>query len=237
LPNGHFNAQCFNCMAFVYRRNGRSCRKHDFLMPRLSAELICRDWRHREGSENPSEIAKYRALEPNVLYYYHYTSDAPPEPLAPFAALKTPVWNVDVYCDVELGWAIRTRREDHPQSPLPGASCTVHLDGAPHRFGVVEAARRRVVGGRRTAAGSWEDTWQERRERLLHCPETPAVLREWLGAQFDVDAHMAAMQVHFFGVSLLDAGIAAFLQALEQPLSYRLQLDCVGNLYRSHKRR
>src|SRR5262245_33550746 len=77
MPNGHFNAQCFNCLAFVYRRNGRSCRKHDVLMPRVSAELICRDWRHREGSENPAEIAEYGALEPNVLYYYHYTSDAP----------------------------------------------------------------------------------------------------------------------------------------------------------------
>src|SRR5262245_37863030 len=237
MPNGHFNAQCFNCVAFVYRRNGRSCRKHDFLMPRVSAELICRDWRHREGSENPAEIAKYQALEPNVLYYYHYTSDAPPEALAPFSALKTPVWNVDVYHDAALSWAIRAPKEDDYLSPQPGALCTVNLNGAPHRFEVVEVARRRVVGGRRTAAGGWEDTWQERRERLLHCPEELAVLREWLDAQFDVDAHMAAMQVHCFGISLLDAGIAAFLQALQQPLSYRLQLDSVGNLYGSHKRR
>jgi len=237
MPNGHFNAQCFNCISYVYRRKGRSCRKHDFLMPRVSAELICRDWRHREGSDNPGEIAKYRALEPNVLYYYHYTYDAPPEPLTRFAALNTPIWNVDVYHDAALSWVIRPGMEEHPSSPRPGASCIVHLDGAPHRFEVVEAARRRVVGGRRTAAGSWEDAWQERQERLLHCPEEPAVLREWLDAQFDVEAHMAAMQVHFFGVSLLDAGIAAFLQALEEPLSYRLQLDRVGNPYHSHKRR
>jgi hypothetical protein len=66
MPNGHFNAQCLNCMSYVYRRNGRSCRKHDFLMPRVSAELICRDWRHRDGSEYPVEIAKYRALAPSA---------------------------------------------------------------------------------------------------------------------------------------------------------------------------
>jgi len=166
-------------------------------LPRVSAELICRDWRHREGSENPAEIAEYGALEPNVLYYYHYTSDAPPEPLARFAALKTPVWNVEIYHDPALGWAIRAPKEDDRLSPPPGASCTVHLNGAPHRFEILEAVRRRVVGGRRTAAGGWEDTWRERPERLLHHPEDPAVLRDWLEAQFDVDAHMAAMQAHF----------------------------------------
>ena len=183
-----------------------------------------------------AEIAEYGALEPNVLYYYHYTSDAPPEPLARFAALKTPVWNVEIYHDPALGWAIRAPKEDDPLSLPPGASCTVHLNGAPHRFEILEAVRRRVVGGRRTAAGGWEDTWRERPERLLHHPEDPAVLRDWLKAQFDVDAHMAAMQAHFFSVSLLDAGIAAFLQALEEPLGYRLQLDSVGSLFRSHQR-
>jgi hypothetical protein len=196
-----------------------------------------RDWRHGEGSENPAEIAKYRALEPNGLYYCHYTSDAPPEPLAPFAALKTPVWNVDVYHDAALSWAIRAGMEDHPLSPRPV-----------RRAWSISMVRRIVsrswwqYGAASSAAGAVQQAAGRipgRSDESASCiaRRAPAILREWLDAQFDVDAHMAAMQMHFFGFSQLDAGMAAFLQALEQPLSYRLQLDCVGNFYRAQKRR
>jgi hypothetical protein len=205
-------------------------------MPGITSELICSDWHPRGGPENSVEIAKYRALDPGVLYYYTYTSNAPPEPLAPFSALQTPAWNVSIYDDAALGWIIRIGKDGQQLSPPTGTSCIVHLDGAPHRFDVVDAMRRRVVGGRRTDAGGWEDAWDNRRELLLHSPDAPASLREWLDAQLDLDAHMASLRVHLHRVFLTDAGIPAFMQALERPLNYRLQLDRVCHAYRAHKR-
>lgn len=47
MANGSGGTQCNNCWHFKYAEDGRSCMKYDFVLPRTTYEILCRDHRRR----------------------------------------------------------------------------------------------------------------------------------------------------------------------------------------------
>jgi hypothetical protein len=47
MANGSGASQCYTCWHFKYSENGRSCMKYDFVFPKTTYEILCRDHRRR----------------------------------------------------------------------------------------------------------------------------------------------------------------------------------------------
>lgn len=246
MPSDALHAQCRNCASFVERRSGRLCSKHDFLMPNLNGQVLCRDWRVTAEDRGylPSDYAfaealvaseGFRALHPDTLYYYHFFSDAPPAPLARFEALQAQVWAAWIVQVPNYGWALLQPRADYGLIPPPGASVCVRLEAVEYQFDIVEVDLAEVVGGSRMPGGGWEVRWGMRPKRILHCPAAPAALYHWLDAQLDLERYVTSFLNDEAGEQILAGGFQVYLQVLDAGREFEvLQLDQVR--YRTFRR-
>ncbi len=233
MPNGHYHAQCQNCASYAYRKRGRRCRKHDFVLPRLS-EVICRDWqvREREARTKPwaynyapalIESDEFRALIPGALYYYHYSSSQPPRPLGSFAELQSLVWSVHIRQDEELGWTLYLHSGDYDLLPQPGTPIAIELDGSAYPYLVADLPRRRATGGHRTPSGTWETRYETTTQRTIYSLVAPDALHTWLTVRLDLSAYHTATEANEFKESVRDAGFSAFMMATGEQRTYLLR--------------
>ena len=242
VPNGKYDAQCYTCDFFL-GRSRPSCKIHDFTLPRIDPEVICRDWRLAGGLQGdwhfdyaPRFVAseEFTSLNHGVLYQSLDCFES----LGTFEHLQNLWTEVRVYPEDELGWAIYLPEDRHEHFPKPGDTCAVRLDEIPGRFRVQDVPRRRLRGGHRSDDGRWISRWEETVTRVVSFPETPAIIKEWLNRYFDIES-LVTYYREKPGWAMPDVddelSIALFVEVVKRGEEYALHPD-VG-LYRSFVRR
>lgn len=203
MPNGRGEIQCFNCKHWRYEHdskswdNERGCRKHDFVLPSIWAcgnFFICRDFK---PSKSLLEItrqfglkkANTRSLDKGILYLAAGRRDGREAwgPLKPFAALDSLVFDVWATADQDYGWALLLQRERSHFLPQQGNRVTMKLNGREHDFIVSTEARAVWAGGHRKPDGSWYRTRASEYFGVLHCPQEPDAIEQWLSERFDLN--------------------------------------------------
>ena len=222
MPNGAYNPQCGNCDSFRYRRNGRCCRTHRFIMPALS-ELICTDYTHAGTTTSFTD-----SLAPGELYYYSYASAAPPQSLGGFAELQAPLFHVQIRSDTELGWVMYTQ----PNDPFPDVDhdCTLVIEQQIAPFRVVERERTLATGGTRLADKSWKTSYTTQVHRLLVSMNDPLLLRDWLGTLFDLDANDTFIHNHEMREMVESFGIYALVKIVTPLTTYMVIPDFIQHI-------
>jgi hypothetical protein len=222
MPNGAYNPQCANCDSFRYRKNRRCCRKHNFIMPELS-ELICTDYTHSKTATSFTD-----GLNTGELYYYSYASSEQPQSLGSFIELQTPIFQVQIRPDAELGWLIYT----HPDDPFPDSnqifSLIIEQNEIP--FQAIYAERTLATGGTRFADNTWKTSYTTSTHRLLTPINKPFLLHDWLDDIFDLEANDSFIRNHEMSEFLKDSGIFALVRIVTPLGKYELIPDFIQHL-------
>jgi hypothetical protein len=203
MPNGRDEIQCFNCKYWSDEHdsndwdNERGCRKHDFVLPSIWAcgnFFICRDFKpSKRLLETTRQFglkkADTRSLEKDTLYLAAGHKDGRNAwgLLRPFDSLNSLLFDMWATMDQEYGWALLLERERTHFFPQQGEKVTIILDSRKHEFVVSQEARAVWAGGHRKPDGSWYQSRASEYFVVLHCPQEPHALGEWLSRQFDLD--------------------------------------------------
>lgn len=184
MPNGRGSPQCYNCDFYTTSQDARNCRKHNFVMPTITSEVLCNDWKHA-GSRKP-----FPSLSPGFLYYYSYASQNRPEPLYHFDQLQQQLIFSSVWLskDQEYGWAIHLNQYDYKNFPGPGEQVTIGVDEKELQMNVIDVERDQRRGSSRNAEDKWETRYERGIQRLIFAPSSPGVVYEWLDGIFNLDA-------------------------------------------------
>lgn len=116
---GQSYGTCCNCWHFKFRENNRNCLKYDFVFPKSTFDIFCRDYRNRFLKKLVTEpralayalimgiplLSCYiftggwfygwksrhwrKQLKASTLFFYEDQSGKPLQPLAPFSELQT----------------------------------------------------------------------------------------------------------------------------------------------------
>lgn len=185
---------CENCDFFNHGRNNdlRLCRKHDFVMPRVGWQMLCKDWCHNEQSVD------FGDMDPETLYYYSLGSGKPRSALlARMEALQRLVLSVNIRQDKEMGWVIvpRTHQELFPP---PGSLLTVVISGRRSKFQIANVERNLAVEMIPLQRGRWDKQIHTQQVVMLQSMESPQLLQDWLNSFIDLEA----LSKHSFTPSL-----------------------------------
>jgi hypothetical protein len=221
MPNGAHSPQCHTC-DFI-DQDHRSCTIHDFVLPQLGTEVICGDWR-----QSQEQVVITEGMQPGMLYYYSYASDAAPLPLERFAALRHLMVSGSIHEDEEFGWCLYLDPLRYRSYPAPGRRAVVQIDERAYAGRVVQAARRRCVGGSRTESGGWASHFETRTQRMLILPDAPGALRAVLDQHYDVAAYRASLAAHWAADQLLASGYFCFVEILEPRKRFRVRPNLNG---------
>ena len=245
MPNGKYDPQCYNCQFVTHRQDRRSCKLHDFVMPDIDTEIICRDFQLAEELQGDSvhfgyvprfmHSQEFRTLEPGSLYYSFDRYGK----FGAFRNLQRLIIDGDVYNDEELGWVIylRHNRTQYPFLPEPKTRFRVLLNGDTYDFEIADLERRRLMGGRREEDGRWINNWQTVTTRIVYCPSKPNVLYDWLDHYFDARTlveHLTDPSKTRFPEIESELWISCFVEIIEEKTVYRLRPD---SLYHSEHAR
>lgn len=205
--------QCENCQFFTGpRADGRQCQKHQFVMPSIDWQMVCKDWRNDRKRLRLS-------LSEQTLYYYSYGSgQIRKAPIAHFDQLQNPLVSVTLRRDEELGWVIYPRQYIH-YFPRAGESFSVFIGEQAYRFHSVHEARN--VAAAMTAMGDnvWEMNYHEQYIYMLYHDADPNLLYRWANQMLDFDAYMRDCFV---------PNLFAFVEVIRQGAQYALHPDLLA---------
>lgn len=112
MPNGKYEPRCHICQNLLVEGNLRRCGKHKIIIPRAGSEKLCRDWMlneawpeltdhpidriTRSGLHRFSKSKTLQNLKRGILYQYSSQWPDSMTPLAEFAELKKPMFEVHI---------------------------------------------------------------------------------------------------------------------------------------------
>lgn len=204
--------ECQNCDFFRKRDDASDdavCMKHNFVMPRIDWQTICKDW------QTNNETVSFQDMEEEMLYYYSYGSgDILIAPLAHFRQLQFPLISVSVRQDKSLGWVIYPRKQNQ-FFPAPDSLVTVYVGERKSKFQIVNMERNLAVEMVPRSHG-WEKQVHTQQVFMLGSLESPNLLYDWSQSFMDFDAFIDDS----FSPSLF-----AFLEVLDHTGEYVLHPD------------
>ena len=185
MPNGAGSPYCGNCRFIVTSDDKKECGLHDFIIPKCSLDILCKDYQHyKSHSEH-----HFGSLSPGILYHYSYASNQQPIPLDKFEHFKRLIEYIvlTLVDDPEFGWAI------YYVNPTPNSGyqlenkVTIQIDNKKYLFEVAQAQRIYYGGVSRQNDGTWEQRWSKGTQNIIFSPSDPYLLYKWLDKQFDVE--------------------------------------------------
>lgn len=202
--------QCENCDFFKHEeQSARKCAKHNFVMPALDWQVVCKDWQHaRQGVD-------FDQFEPKTLYYYSYgLGDVIFSVFQRFEALKKPYLTVILRQDEEFGWVIYPRNRNI-FFPAPNAYIAVQIGESRRKFQVVKAERR--IAYEPMPKGVDMTIIDHAREFLmLKSIESPTLIYDWLNQFLDLPRLLSDHAM---------PSLLAFLEVTEAGQEYVLYAD------------
>jgi hypothetical protein len=180
--------ECENCDFFIRNRPEleRRCRAHDFIMPRIGWQVICRDWQHNQHNSK-----RFSRLDQDTLFYYSYDSDNNllGAPLGTFPALQRLLVGVNIRQDKRLGWVVQphTNRRYFPQ---PGQQLAILLYEEEYLFEAAEVERSVAASMIAGLSGKIEAASHSERVYTIYCLDGPTVLYEWLDTFMHLDDYI-----------------------------------------------
>ena len=208
-----FFPQCENCDFFnAQGAPHERCRRHQFVMPNVDWQIICRDWA-TEG-----ETVDFSALQPGTLYYYAAGSDAVKHaPLRPFADLKRMLISVRVRQDEQYGWVIYVGDRSSHHFPSPGADVNVRISRRNCKFRIANPSRD-LAAEMILQQGEWRAMIHQKPAFMLYSCEHRELLYSWLCSFMDMEAYSKNSFV---------PNIFAFLEVVGNNTDYLLYADAL----------
>jgi len=228
MPNGKGWPACFVCAFYDHGQKTRPCTKHDFVMPAVVYEPICSDWQVGQSYENEPFVQAllqqhfdefFRSLLPGHLYYSSYASRRGPEGLGAFEEITRLILGVCTVDDTEFGWVMfLSGHHMYELFPAPGREVAVRHGETERLFKVVEVPTRH----------QWMTALET--ERLVHCQDAPATLREWIEESCDTEALVQGHKA----LGIEDPMITILLEVIERHGAYEFHHDYLA--YGEHRR-
>lgn len=164
MANGSGSVQCTNCWHYKYSVSGRNCKKYDFVFPRISYEILCRDYRSNFAKRTFTDPRAFIAalvlgipalfiyiftggwidqrksrrnrkeLEPSLLYFYSYQSQKPMQPLASFADLQSPLIEKHISVKYDPEYGLSIHLDSSAITDIPDLGKNIEIDIEGHKF-------------------------------------------------------------------------------------------------------
>jgi hypothetical protein len=251
MPNGAHHPQCYTCancdrLRLADGADRRACRLHDFVMPILPSEEICRDWARPPETQpyrlwvpgvkdprllvyDPEELPQFpnglAPLEPGYLYTYGYHSADPPWDLGTFESLQRLLIQADINRIPRVGWAIVLHRSLYRCFSEPGSRATLVLDDQVSEADVRTVRWRRPWGRRDDGRGGFKPSdFRTETERMLVCRDAPEPLSAWLDRHTDLRAWLDKRT----RTGYVGWGHRVLIEVEEEQSRYRLRFGDVG---------
>ena len=205
---------CSNCKFYkdedTYTE--RRCAKHDFVMPRLDWQIVCKDW-ERDGERLDVE------MDEGILYYYSGGSgEMVYAPIGPFEDVQSILVSVSVRRDEDHGWIIFPRQYRH-YFPEPDTRLVVVVGQRKCAFQVINAERRLAAEMIPSDSGNWETHYHTQHVFMLYSLESPDLLYDWLDSVIDIERMIA---------DSLAPSIFAFVEVRKRNQEYVLHADLLA---------
>jgi hypothetical protein len=210
-PQAEFFPQCENCDFFNAEGAPHArCRRHQFVMPEVSWQVVCRDW------VTGGETVDFSALQPDTLHYYAAGSNAVKHaPLRRFADLQRMLISVRVRQDEQYGWVIYVSDSRSHYFPSPGQDVNVRISRRSCKFRIANPPRN-LATELIPQQGTWREVVYQKPVFMLYSCEHRELLYSWLCSFMDMGA---------YAKDSFAPNIFAFLEVVGNNTDYILYAD------------
>lgn len=211
MPNGRDVAQCLNCIHYTTRQDDRNCRLHDFVMPQLSVEVLCKDYKNKRDLSG-LDISVLKNLDSEKLYYYLHAASEELEPLDTFNNIQNYVLDIivrndDIYRENKLGWIAVIKESQYGFFPGCNQRIVITATGKDMHCKLIET---QVLRKQQTVPC-----------RVIVAEGYPNYFYEWLNVHFDMNHVQAVIRQDTQGI-LATLGLPVFIKTIKSQMRYSL---------------
>ena len=155
---GQSYGRCYNCWHFKFREDNRNCLKYDFVFPKSSFDIFCRDYRNRflKTLATDHKAQAYvlimgiplllfyiftggwfygwksrlwrKRLKASTLFFFEDQSRKPLQPLASFSELRSPTFLKNVTVKIDSVHGIHINFDTNDLVGVPDIDKDIEVD-------------------------------------------------------------------------------------------------------------